>query len=129
MCEVFFMKRFLLVLLLVLSAYGLFAEEILYQKRHNNFDSMDVVTLIKMSEEWYCINIVIAEDVDAIEKYSIYDTNLESIQDLLFLFEKEKTYKTRIQNMEKKETLLFVKEETDIQEGHIVRTRHYMYAK
>lgn len=123
------MKRFLLVLLLVLSAYGLFAEEILYQKRHNNFDSMDVVTLIKMSEEWYCINIVIAEDVDAIEKYSIYDTNLESIQDLLFLFEKEKTYKTRIQNMEKKETLLFVKEETDIQEGHIVRTRHYMYAK
>lgn len=90
---------------------------------------MDVVALLKMAEDWYCINIVIAEDVDAIEKYAIYDTQLESIQDLLFMFEKEKTYKQRIKNMEKAETLLFIKEETGIQEGHILKTKHYLYVK
>ena len=123
------MKRFLIVLIVLLSASGLFADEVLYQKQHKNFDSMDVVALLKMAEDWYCINIVIAEDVDAIEKYAIYDTQLESIQDLLFMFEKEKTYKQRIKNMEKAETLLFIKEETGIQEGHILKTKHYLYVK
>jgi hypothetical protein len=123
------MKRFLIVLIVLLSASGLFADEVLYQKQHKNFDSMDVVALLKMAEDWYCINIVIAEDVDAIEKYAIYDTQLESIQDLLFMFEKEKAYKQRIKNMEKAETLLFIKEETGIQEGHILKTKHYLYVK
>ena len=123
------MKRFLVALIVLLSASGLFADEVLYQKQHKNFDSMDVVALLKMAEDWYCINIVIAEDVDAIEKYAIYDTQLESIQDLLFMFEKEKTYKQRIKNMEKAETLLFIKEETGIQEGHILKTKHYLYVK
>jgi hypothetical protein len=123
------MKRFILVLVLILSASGLFSEEILYQKQHKNFDSIDVVALVKSADDWYYISIVIAEDVDAIEKYMIYDTSLESIQDLLFNFEKEKTYKERIKAMEKAETLVFIKEETGIQEGHILRTRHYWYMK
>lgn len=123
------MKRFILVLVLILSASGLFADEVLYQKQHKNFDSMDVVTLIKSADDWYYISIVIAEDVDAIEKYMIYDTSLESIQDLLFNFEKEKNYKERIKSMENVETLIFIKEETSIQEGHIVRTKHYWYIK
>ena len=123
------MKKLFIALVVLLSASGLFADEVLYQKQHKNFDSMDVVALLKMAEDWYCINIVIAEDVDAIEKYAIYDTQLESIQDLLFMFEKEKTYKQRIKNMEKAETLLFIKEETGIQEGHILKTKHYLYVK
>ena len=123
------MKKLFIALVVLLSASGLFADEVLYQKQHKNFDSMDVVALLKMAEDWYCINIVIAEDVDAIEKYTIYDTQLESIQDLLFMFEKEKTYKQRIKNMEKAETLLFIKEETGIQEGHILKTKHYLYVK
>lgn len=123
------MKRFIFVLVLILSVSGLFAEEVLYQKQHKNFDSIDVVALVKSADDWYYISIVIAEDVDAIEKYVIYDTSLESIQDLLFNFEKEKEYKQRIKAMEKAETLAFIKEETNIQEGHIVRTRHYWYVK
>jgi len=123
------MKKSILLLILFLSASGLFAEDILYQKQHKNIDSIDVVTLIKSTEDWYYISIVIAEDVDAIEKYMIYDTTLESIQDLLFLFEKEKNYKTRITNMEKAETLTFIKEDTSIQEGHILKTKHYWYLK
>ena len=123
------MKRFILVLVLILFASGLFAEEVLYQKQHKNFDSIDVVALVKSADDWYYISIVIAEDVDAIEKYMIYDTSLESIQDLLFNFEKEKTYKERIKAMEKAETLVFIKEETGIKEGNILRTRHYWYMK
>lgn len=123
------MKRFILVLILILSASGLFAEEVLYQKQHKNFDSIDVVALVKSADDWYYISIVIAEDVDAIEKYMIYDTSLESIQDLLFNFEKEKNYKERIKSMENVETLVFIKEETNIQKGHIVRTKHYWYIK
>lgn len=125
------MKRFILALILLLSVSGLFADEVLYQKQHKNFNSIDVVTLLKSSKEdnWYYISIVIAEDVDVIEKYMIYDINLESIQDLLFQFEKEKEYKTRIKNMEKAETLVFIQEETSIQEGHILKTRHYWYFK
>ena len=123
------MKRFILVLILVLSASGLFAEEILYQKQHKYFDSMDVVTLVKSADDWYFMSIVIAEDVDAIDKYMIYDTSLDSIQDLLFQFEKEKEYKDRIKAMEKVETLIFIKEETSIQEGHILKTKHYWYMK
>ena len=123
------MKRFILVLVTLLLCSGLFAEEILYQKQHKNFDSIDVVSLVKSADDWYYISIVIAEDVDAIEKYMIYDTSLESIQDLLFNFEKEKTYKERIKAMEKAETLVFIKEETGIKEGHILRTRHYWYMK
>ena len=123
------MRRFIFVLVLVLSTSGLFAEEVLYQKQHKYLDSIDVVALVKSAEDWYYISIVIAEDVDAIEKYMIYDTSLESIQDLLFLFEKEKAYKDRIKDMEKAETLVFIKEETGIKEGHILRTRHYWYMK
>ena len=123
------MKRFLILICLLFACNLLFAEEILYQKQHKNFDSIDTVALIKSAEDWYCISIVIAEDVDAIEKYMIYDTSLERIQDLLFLFEKEKTYKNRISRMEKVETLDFLKEETKILEGHIVRIKHYMYMK
>ena len=123
------MKRFLILICLLFACHLLFAEEILYQKQHKNFDSIDVVALVKSADDWYYISIVIAEDVDAIEKYMIYDTNLESIQDLLFNFEKEKTYKERIKAMEKAETLVFIKEETGINEGHILRTRHYWYMK
>lgn len=123
------MKRFIVLICLSFACHLLFAEEVLYQKQHKNFDSIDVVALVKSEDDWYYISIVIAEDVDAIEKYMIYDTNLESIQDLLFNFEKEKTYKQRIKNMEKVETLLFIKEETGIQEGHILRTKHYLYVK
>lgn len=123
------MKRFILVLVALLLCSGLFADEVLYQKQHNNYDSMDVVALVKSADDWYFISIVIAENADAIEKYMIYDTSLESIQDLLFNFEKEKEYKQRIKAMEKAETLAFIKEETNIQEGHIVRTRHYWYVK
>lgn len=123
------MKRFILVLVALLLCSGLFAEEVLYQKQHKNFDSIDVVALVKSADDWYYISIVIAEDVDAIEKYMIYDTSLESIQDLLFNFEKEKTYKERIKAMEKAETLVFIKEETGIKEGNILRTRHYWYMK
>ena len=123
------MKRFLILICLLLAGHLLFAEEVLYQKQHKNFDSIDVVALVKSADDWYYISIVIAEDVDAIEKYVIYDTSLERIQDLLFNFEKEKTYKERIKAMEKAETLTFIKEETNIQEGHIVRTKHYWYVK
>ena len=123
------MRKAVLFLILILSTSGLFAEEILYQKQHKNFDSIDVVTLVKSADDWYYISIVIAEDVDTIEKYMIYDTSLERIQDLLFLFEKEKTYKERIKAMEKAETLIFLKEETGIKEGHILKTRHYWYMK
>ena len=123
------MKKLFIVLIVLLSASGLFAEEVLYQKQHKYLDSIDVVALVKSAEDWYYISIVIAEDVDAIEKYMIYDTSLESIQDLLFLFEKEKAYKDRIKDMEKAETLVFIKEETGIKEGHILRTRHYWYMK
>lgn len=90
---------------------------------------MDVVTLVKSADDWYFMSIVIAEDVDAIDKYMIYDTSLDSIQDLLFQFEKEKEYKDRIKAMEKVETLIFIKEETSIQEGHILKTKHYWYMK
>ena len=123
------MKRFIVLTCLLLACNLLFAEEILYQKQHKNFDSIDVVALVKSADDWYYISIVIAEDVDAIEKYMIYDTSLESIQDLLFNFEKEKRYKERIKAMEKAETLVFIKEETGIKEGHILRTRHYWYMK
>ena len=122
------MKKLFFICLL-LACNLLFAEEILYQKQHKNFDSIDVVALVKSADDWYYISIVIAEDVDAIEKYMIYDTSLESIQDLLFNFEKEKRYKERIKAMEKAETLVFIKEETGIKEGHILRTRHYWYMK
>ena len=123
------MKRFLILICLLFACNLLFAEEVLYQKQHKNYDSIDVVALIKSADDWYYISIVIAEDVDAIEKYMIYDTNLESIQDLLFNLEKEKNYKERIKAMEKAETLVFIKEETGIKEGHILRTRHYWYMK
>lgn len=122
------MKKLFFICLLF-ACNLLFAEEVLYQKQHKNYDSIDVVALIKSADDWYYISIVIAEDVDAIEKYMIYDTNLESIQDLLFNFEKEKNYKERIKSMENVETLIFIKEETGIQEGHIVRTKHYWYIK
>lgn len=123
------MKRFIVLICLLFACHLLFAEEVLYQKQHKNLDSIDVVTLIKSADDWFCISIVIAEDEDAIEKFFIYDSSLERIQDLLFLFEKEKQYKERIGRMEKAETLLFLKEETEIKEGHIIRTKHYMYMK
>lgn len=107
----------------------LYAEEILYQKQHKTFDGIYVVSLIQDAEDWYYINITIAEDTDAIEKYLIYDKDFESIQDLLFLFEKEKSYRERINGMEKAETLIFLKEKTGIEQGYIVRTKHYLYMK
>ena len=123
------MKKSFILICLLFACHLLFAEEVLYQKQHKNFDSIDVVALVKSADDWYYISIVIAEDVDAIEKYVIYDTSLERIQDLLFNFEKEKNYKERIKSMENVETLVFIKEETNIQEGHIVRTKHYWYMK
>ena len=123
------MKKSFILICLLFACHLLFAEEVLYQKQHKNLDSIDVVALVKSEEDWYFISIVIAEDVDAIEKYMIYDTSLERIQDLLFNFEKEKNYKERIKSMENVETLVFIKEETNIQEGHIVRTKHYWYMK
>ena len=77
------MKKLFIALIVLLSASGLFAEVVLYQKQHKNFDSIDVVALVKSADDWYYISIVIAEDVDAIEKYVIYDTSLERIQDLI----------------------------------------------
>ena len=60
------MKKLFIALVVLLSASGLFADEVLYQKQHKYFDSMDVVSLIKDEDDYYYISIVIAEDVDAI---------------------------------------------------------------
>ena len=124
------MKRFIVLTCLLLACNLLFAEnEVLYQKQHKDFDSITIVTLIKSADDWYWLSFVIAENKDAVEKYMIYDTSLESIQDLLFNFEKEKDYKNRIKAMEKAETLVFIKEETGINNSIIVKTKHYWYVK
>lgn len=122
------MKKAIVFFIFVLFTFSMFAEkEVLYQKQHKSYDNITVVSLIKEAEDWYYIVFVIAENKDAVERYMIYDTSLKSIQDLLFLFEKEKDYKYRIQEMEQKNSLLCIHEDTSIVEGILMKTKSYCH--
>lgn len=121
------MRKAILFLILILSASGLFAEEILYQKTHKNFNDITVVSLVEQEKDWYFIGIVIAENQDAVDKYLIYHTDKNVLQPLLFQFEKDNYYVERIEKMEKEEQLIQVKESTDIQNNIIFNTKTYLY--
>jgi len=125
------MKRFVFTVLLLLLCYsGLVAEETLYQKSYNNFDNITAIALVEKEKDWYFISIITTQkDTSVVYKYNIYDSDKNRIQDLLFLFEKEKDYLNRIESMDKSETLSFLKEETDIKENLLLKTKHYLYTK
>jgi hypothetical protein len=124
------MKRFIVLTCLLLACNLLFAEEeILYQKQHNNLYNLTVVTFVKSAEDWYYISIIIAENTDAVDKYVIYHTKQDVLQALLFQFEKDNYYKERIEKMNDNESLLFLKENTDIKENVIFNTKSYLYLK
>lgn len=124
------MKRFILVLVALLLCSGLFAEnEILYQKQHKNIYDLTVVTLVKSSEDWYFITILIAENTDAVDKYIIYHSKKDVLQSLLFQFEKDNNYRERIEKMEKEESLMLFKEEPEIRDNVIFYSKHYLYIK
>lgn len=122
------MKRFILVLITLLLCSGLFAEdEIIYQQQHRTFNDLTVVTLAKSAEDWYFISILITENKSAVDKYCIYNTKKEPLQDLLFKFEKDNYYVERIEKMEKEESLIFLKESTSVIENIVMHTKNYFY--
>lgn len=122
------MKRLILVLIVLLLCSGLFAEdEIIYQQQHRSFNDITVVTLAKSAEDWYFISILITENKSAVDKYCIYHTKKEPLQDLLFKFEKDNYYVERIEKMEKEESLIFLKESTSVIENIVMHTKNYFY--
>ena len=123
------MKKLFILILLTLVSFNLFAGEVLYQKQHKDFDSITVVSFIKSDDNWYLITIVYADNKDAVNRYMIYNENKEVMQDLLFSFEKQKDYVNQIEKMEKNNSLVFIKEDTGIQDNIILYTKHYMYMK
>lgn len=124
------MKKLFLIFLLLFVSFGLFAEEeILYQKQHKSIFDLTIVTFIKSAEDWYYISIIVAEDTDAVDKYVIYHTKKDVLQTLLFQFEKDNDYTDRIEKMEKEGSLLFLKENTSIQNNIIMNTKNYLYFK
>ena len=124
------MKRLFILVCLLFVCNLLFAEnEVLYQKQHKSLYDLTVVTLVKSSEDWYFITILIAENTDAVDKYIIYHSKKDVLQSLLFQFEKDNYYKERIEKMEKEESLMLFKEEPEIQNNVIFYTKHYLYIK
>lgn len=123
------MKKLFILILLTFVIFNLFAGEVLYQKQHKDFDSITVVSFIKSEDNWYLITIVYADNKDAVNRYMIYNEDKEVMQDLLFSFEKQKDYVNQIEKMEKNNSLVFLKEDTGIQDNIILYTKHYMYMK
>ena len=122
------MKRFVILICLLFACNLLFAEdEIIYQQQHKSFNDITVVTLAKSAEDWYFISILIAENKSAVDKYIIYHTKIEPLQDLLFKFEKDNYYVERIEKMEKEESLIFLKESTSVIENIVMHTKNYLY--
>ena len=123
------MKRGLFFICLFLVCNLLFAEEILYQKTHQDIDRIDVITLIENNDHFE-INIVSSENYNTAEKLVIICVDKDKIQALLYKLESEYKYKYYYEQLEAltdNKVLFELKETYSMLNNVMFKIRRFVY--